>query len=31
MKNSPQTVMQAKNGNLVQCDNCSFFLYDPEV
>ena len=31
MKNSPQTVMEAKNGNLVQCDNCSFFLYDPEV
>ena len=31
MKNSPQTVMEAKNGNLVQCDNCSFFLYDPEA
>ena len=31
MKNSPQTMMEARNGNLVQCDNCSFFLYDPEV
>ena len=31
MKNSPQTVMEAKNGELVNCDNCSFFLYDPEA
>ena len=31
MKNSPQTAMHAKNGELVNCDNCSFFLYDPEA
>ena len=31
MKNSPQTVMEARNGELVNCDNCSFFLYDPEA
>ena len=31
MKNSPQTTMEARNGNLVNCDNCSFYLYDPEA
>ena len=31
MKNSPQTAMEARNGNLVNCDNCSFYLYDPEA
>ena len=31
MKNSPQTTLQAKNGELVHCDNCSYFLYDPEA
>ena len=31
MKNSPQTSMEAKNGALVNCDYCSFFLYDPDA
>ena len=31
MRNSPQTTLQAKNGELVHCDNCSFFLYDPDA
>ena len=31
MRNSPQTEMEARNGNLVRCDNCSFFLYDPDA
>ena len=31
MKNSPQTTMEAKNGELVNCDNCFFFLYDPDA
>ena len=31
MKNSPQTGMEAKNGALVNCDYCSFYLYDPDA
>ena len=31
LMNSPETVMDAKNGKLVSCNNCSFFLYDPDV
>ena len=31
MRNSPQTEMEARNGNLVHCDNCSFYLYDPDA
>jgi len=31
MKNSPQTAMEAGKGDLVQCEYCSFFLYDPDV
>ncbi len=28
LKLSPQTLHNAKKGDLVHCDNCSFFLYD---
>ena len=31
MKNSPQTAMEAGNGDLVYCEYCSFFLYDPDA
>ena len=31
MRNSPQTTMEAGNGDLVNCEYCSFFLYDPNV
>ena len=31
MKNSPQTAMEAARGNLVNCEYCSFFLYDPDA
>ena len=31
LMNSPETVMDAKNGKLVSCNNCSFFLYDPDA
>ena len=31
MKNSPQTAMMAGKGDLVNCEYCSFFLYDPDA
>ncbi len=31
MKNSPQTTMEARNGALVNCEYCSFYLYDPDA
>ena len=31
MKNSPQTAMEAARGNLVNCEYCSYFLYDPDA
>ena len=31
MKNSPQTAMEAGNGDLVNCEYCSFYLYDPDA
>ena len=31
MKNSPQTAMEAAHGNLVNCEYCSYFLYDPDA
>lgn len=27
----PQTLNEAKKGNLLECGNCSFLIYDPEV
>lgn len=27
----PSTLNEAKKGNLLECDNCSFLIYDPEV
>ena len=29
--NSPETILDAKNGKLVSCNNCSFLLYDPDA
>ena len=31
MKNSPQTGILAGKGDLVNCEYCSFFLYDPDA
>lgn len=31
MKNSPQTSILAGKGDLVNCEYCSFFLYDPDA
>lgn len=31
LMNSPETVLDAKNGKLVSCNNCSFLLYDPDA